>query len=109
MFIIRFLISGLALLGIDYVLPGITIEDYKTALIAVFIIGILNIFVKPILHLLSLPITLLTFGLFSFVINALIFFLASQFISGFTVSSFWGALLGSILLSLVQSALRGKD
>ncbi|KMY51651.1 phage holin family protein [Peribacillus loiseleuriae] len=107
-FFIRFLLSGLVLLLIDWLFDSISIDSYGSALIAVFMLWIVNFFVKPILHLLTFPITILTFGLFSFVINALTFTLASLLVRGFEVTSFWGALVGSILLGFAQSWLEKK-
>ena len=103
--IMRFLINGLALLVIDWLLDSITIKSYGTALLAVFILSIMNLLVRPILQLITLPITILTFGLFSFIINAFTFQITSYIVSGFVIDSFWGALIGSLLLSLIQSLL----
>jgi len=91
------------LLGIDWLFDGIQIEGYGTALIFIIILSVLNILVKPILHIISLPITLLTLGLFSFLINAFVFYLSSQFVSGFHIEGFFTTLLASILFSLGQS------
>ncbi|MEC2055740.1 phage holin family protein [Peribacillus psychrosaccharolyticus] len=107
--IFRFLISGFILLIIDWLLDSISIASYGTALLAVFILSIVNLLVKPLLHLISLPITILTFGLFSFVINALTFYITASFIDGFVISSFWGALIGSILLGFTQGLLTKKE
>ncbi|MFJ7977446.1 phage holin family protein [Peribacillus sp. JNUCC 23] len=108
-FFIRFLISGLVLLVIDWLFDSISIDSYGSALLAVFMLWIVNFLVKPILHLLTFPITILTFGLFSFVINAVTFTLASLLVSGFEVTSFWGALVGSVLLGFAQSLLEKKE
>lgn len=108
-FILRFFVSGLVLLLIDWLFESIEIASYGTALLAVFILSLMNFTVKPILHLFALPLTLLTFGLFSFVINAITFYLTAAIVSGFEVSSFWGALFGSIILGLIQGMLRKKD
>ncbi|MES1042126.1 MULTISPECIES: phage holin family protein [Peribacillus] len=103
--IMRFLINGLVLLVIDWLLDSITIKSYGTALLAVFILSIMNLLVRPILQLITLPITILTFGLFSFIINAFTFQITSYAVSGFVINSFWGALIGSLLLSFIQSLL----
>ena len=102
-FILRFFVNGFLLLGIDWLFDGIQIEGYGTALIFIIILSVLNILVKPILHIISLPITLLTLGLFSFLINAFVFYLSSQFVSGFHIEGFFTTLLASILFSLGQS------
>lgn len=103
--IMRFLINGLVLLVIDWLLDSISIKSYGTALLAVFILSIMNFLVRPILQLITLPITILTFGLFSFIINAFTFQITSYVVSGFVIDSFWGALIGSLLLSVIQSLL----
>ena len=108
-FILRFFVSGLALLLIDWLFDSIEIASYGTALLAVFILSLMNFTVKPVLHLFALPLTLLTFGLFSFVINAITFYLTAAAMDGFEISSFWGALFGSIILGLIQGMLRKKD
>ncbi|MDM5292720.1 phage holin family protein [Peribacillus simplex] len=107
--IMRFLINGLVLLVIDWLLDSITIKSYGTALLAVFILSIMNLLVRPILLLITLPITILTFGLFSFIINAFTFQITSYVVSGFVIHSFWGALIGSLLLSFIQSLLIKKS
>ena len=107
--IMRFLINGLILLVIDWLLDSITIKSYGTALLAVFILSIMNMLVKPILKLIALPITILTFGLFSFIINAFTFQITSYVVSGFEIESFWGALIGSLLLSFIQSLIIKKE
>ena len=107
--IVRFLINGVILLVIDWLLDSIHIQSYGTALLAVLILSIMNLLVKPILHLIALPITILTFGLFSFVINAMTFMITSYIVSGFVIYSFLGALIGSFLLTIIQSLVIKKD
>ena len=107
--IVRFLINGVILLVIDWLLDSIHIQSYGTALLAILILSIVNLLVKPILHLIALPITILTFGLFSFIINAMTFKITSYIVSGFVIHSFWGALLGSFLLTVIQSLFLKKD
>ena len=101
--ILRLLWNALGLLLIANFVPGITVNGFYTALIAALVLGILNAIVKPILIVLTLPITILTLGLFSFVINAALFFFAASFIDGFAVTSFWYALLGSFLMSIIST------
>jgi putative membrane protein len=86
-----------------YILPGIEIEDYLTAILVAFILSLLDAFVKPLLVLLTLPATVLTLGLFLFVINACIILIDDHFVHGFKVDGFWYALLFSILLSFFNS------
>lgn len=106
--IIRLLINALIIVGLAWALPGIGVESYWTALIVAIILGLLNIFIKPILVILTIPVTILTLGLFLFVINALIIMLAGYMIDGFNVNGFWWALLFSILMTVLNSALEGS-
>jgi len=101
-FIARFLFGVLGLLVIAEFVPGIDLEGVYTAIIAVFILGLLNAFVRPILFILTLPITIITLGLFSFVINAGLFIFVASFVDGFDVVNFWYALLGSLLMTIVN-------
>lgn len=101
--LLRILWNALGLLLIAKFVPGIFVDDFYTALIAAAILGILNAIVRPVLILLTLPITLLTLGLFTLVINAALFIFAASFIEGFSVGNFWYALLGSLLMSLVST------
>lgn len=107
--ILRIIISAVVAFALSYVLTGVHIHSFVTALILAIVLGLLNLFVKPILILLTLPITLFTFGLFLFVINALIILLASKFVDGFRVDGFWWALLFSLLLSVLTSFLYRKS
>lgn len=101
--ILRLLWNALGLLLIANYVPGITVDSIYTAIIAAVILGILNAVLKPILIVLTLPITLVTLGLFALVINAALFLFAASFIEGFAVASFWYALLGSLLMSIVST------
>jgi putative membrane protein len=105
-FIIRLIITGAVAFGLTSFLPGIHIDSFWTAIILALVLAILNGIVKPILVILTLPITILTFGLFLFVINAVIILIAGNFIHGFRVDGFWWALLFSLLLSFISSILR---
>lgn len=105
-FIIRLIITGAVAYGLTSFLPGIHIDSFWTAIVVALVLAILNTIVKPILVILTLPITILTFGLFLFVINALIILMAGKFINGFVVDGFWWALLFSLLLSILTSLLR---
>lgn len=104
-FVFKILLSALAVLGIAYILPGVTVDDYVTALWVAVVVGLLFSILKPILVVLTLPVTILTLGLFLFVINACLILIADHFIDGFHVSGFWTALLFSILLTLFESVL----
>ncbi len=101
--ILRILWNALWLLVIANYVPGIQVDGFYTAVIAAVILGLMNAILKPILILLTLPITLLTLGLFALVINAALFLFAASFIEGFDVTSFWYALLGSLLMSIVST------
>ncbi len=100
-FIIKWIIGALAFLGAAYIVPGIEIESFYIALIVAFVWGVISVFIKPILHIFALPITILTLGLFSFVLNGLLFWFMSTFVKGFIVTGFWPALLGAIVVSVL--------
>lgn len=104
-FILRLLLSTLAVIILSKVLPNVSVDTYTTALIVALVLSLLNFIVKPIMVILTLPITIVTFGLFLLVINAGIILLADHFIYGFAVNGFWWALLFSLLLSFLQSIL----
>jgi putative membrane protein len=103
--ILRILLTALAVVILAKILPGIDVESYTTAIIVAVVLGLLNILVRPVLVLLTLPVTIITFGLFLLIINALIILLADRLIDGFQVGSIWWALLFSLLLSFLQSIL----
>lgn len=109
--IIKWLLSALALLAVAYLYSGVQIQSFGSALIAAAVIGLLNMIVRPVLVVLTLPVTVVTLGLFLFVINALLFWAASGLLSGFHVNGFLAALLGSLLYSvlglLIETALGG--
>ncbi|HSA84301.1 MAG TPA: phage holin family protein [Patescibacteria group bacterium] len=100
--LLNWLASTLVILIASYVLPGVHVASFWTALLVAFVLGVFNIFLKPLLILLTLPITILTLGLFTIVINAILVLLASTLVSGFTVDSFWSALLFSLLVTLIN-------
>jgi len=103
--ILRILLTSIAVIVIANFLPGVDVTNFTNAIIVAIVLGLLRITVKPLLVILTLPATILTFGLFLFVVNAIIIMLAGYFVSGFTVSGFWIAFLFSILLSMFQSVL----
>ena len=107
--ILRLLISGLAIVFSAWVLPGVHIEGYFSAIVLAIVLLLLNTFVKPFLVILTLPVTAVTLGLFLLVVNALIILLADYIMADFYVDGFWWALLFSIVLSLTTSLLRGND
>jgi putative membrane protein len=102
-FIFRLIINMLAILIISYLFPKmIRVDDFLAALVAAFLLGIVNAILRPVLVFLTFPITLVTLGLFLLVINGLMLWLVSALVRGFHVSGFWGAVFGSILISLVS-------
>jgi putative membrane protein len=109
--IIKWLLSAVALLLVAYIYPGVQINNFGVALIAAAIVGLLNMIVRPVLVVLTLPVTIVTLGLFLFVINALLFWAASGLLGGFQVNGFLAALIGSLIYSLlgvvIEAALGG--
>lgn len=99
----RILITAVLVLIIAKVMKGVIVDEFTTALTVAIVLGLLNFFVKPILVLFTLPVTIFTLGLFLLVINAAMILLCDYFIDGFRISSFWTAMLFSIILSLSQS------
>ena len=102
---LKLLLTAFAVLILSNLLSGITVTNYITAIIVAFTIAVLNILVRPILVLFTLPVTILTLGLFLFVINAIIVLLAGQLINGFIVNGFFTAIIFSVLLSVFRSLL----
>jgi putative membrane protein len=104
-FLLKWLLSAAALLAVAYFYPGVVVTSFTAALIAAAVLGVLNTVVKPLLVLLTLPVTLVTLGLFIFVINALMFWAAAGLLSGLSVTSFGAALVGSLIYSALQLAI----
>ena len=100
--LVKWSLSAVALMFLAYLLPGIMVKSFGSALLAAAVIALLNSIVRPILIVLTLPVTVVTLGLFLLVINALMFWLAGSMLSGFEVSSFWWALAGAIVYSLLS-------
>jgi putative membrane protein len=98
--IVRWLLQAAALLLVAHLYRGVVVSSFGSAMLAAFVIGLLNTLVRPLLVLLTLPVTVLTLGLFLFVINALMFWGAASLLDGFSVTGFWAALFGSLLYSL---------
>ena len=97
----RWIVNAAALLLVAYLYPGVAVETFTAAAIAALVLGLVNAIVRPILVLLTLPVTILTLGLFLFVINALLFWFVAEIVQGFRVTGFVDALVGSILFSLI--------
>ena len=106
--LVNWLISALVILIAAYILPGVAVENFWTALVVAVILGILNALLKPLLILLTLPITIVTFGLFLLVINALVVLLVSAIVPGFHIDGFWWAVLFSIIVSLINLTVAKK-
>ncbi len=104
-FAITTLVTALSLLVVDLVIPGVDLSSFPIALLAAISIGVVNTLVKPVLSLLSLPITILTLGFFALIVNGICFWLAAAFVAGFEVHGFLAFILGPIVLSLVSSFL----
>ncbi len=98
--IVRWLLLAAALLLVAYLYPGVTVRSFGSAMIAAFVLGLFNTLLRPILVLLTLPVTVITLGLFLFVINALMFYFAASVLDGFNVAGFGAALIGSVIYSL---------
>lgn len=103
--LINWLVSALVILSVAYILPGVHVVSFMTALVAALVLGVINAILKPILIILTLPINIVTLGLFTLVINALLILLATKIVPGFSVDGFWWALLFGIILSVVNSVL----
>lgn len=99
------IISSISIIIVDYVLDGVDLDSYLTAVVLAAVLGVLNSLVRPLLIFFTLPINILTLGLFTFVINAAMVLLAEHFVSGFMVDGFFRALLFSIFLSIVNGVL----
>ena len=102
-FILRILLSAIAVIVLSKILPHVSVDTYYTAIIVALVLSLLNLIVKPILVILTLPVTILTLGLFLLIINAIIILIADKLIDGFSVDGIWWALLFSLCLSFLQS------
>ena len=107
--IIRWVFLALALLFVAWIVPGISFVSFSAALLAAFVMGIVNVFIRPIFLILTLPINFLTLGLFTFIINALMFLFVAKVVPGFMVVGFMAALLGSLLLSIISTFINRVD
>jgi putative membrane protein len=104
-YLVSLLLNSVAVVVASYLLPNVTIDSYQTALMVALFIGLLNVFVKPVLKILTLPINVLTLGLFSLVVNGVLVLLVSNFLPGFNVEGLIWAIIFSIVLSIVSSVL----
>jgi putative membrane protein len=103
--LLTWILNAIALLAVAYLLPAIHVADFTSALIAALILGLVNTLIRPLLILLTLPATLLTLGLFIFVINGLLFWFVGSILQGFRVDGFWVAVVGAIVYSVISWAL----
>ena len=103
--LLLWILNAVALLAVTYLLPTIQVAGFGTALVAALVLGFINTLVRPVLAILTLPITVLTLGVFYLVLNGLLFWLASALLSGFQVAGFWSAFLGAILYGVIAWAL----
>lgn len=102
--LLRLILNALAVILVSYIVPGVQVDGFFTALVTAFVMGLINAVIRPILLVLSLPINILTLGLFTLVINALMFWLASALVPGFQVAGFGSALIGAIVFWLIAWA-----
>ena len=103
--LLKLVIATLAIFVASRIIPGVVVDDLVTAIIVAIVLGTLNLFVKPILILLTLPINIITFGLFTFVISAIIVIFTASLVPGFQIASIWSAILFSVVVSLINSFL----
>jgi len=96
------LVNTVALIAVAYLMPSITVSSFGAALVAALILGLVNAIIRPVLILLTLPVTVVTLGLFIFVLNGLLFWLVGSFVDGFVVQGFWSGFFGSLLFSIVS-------
>jgi len=101
----KLLINTVSIFVVSYVLPGIQVDTFLTALVVAVVLAVLNVTLKPLLILLTIPLTILTFGLFLLVVNVLVLYAAAALIDGFHIAGFWWALLFSLLVSLLNGIL----
>lgn len=100
--LLAWLINAVALLALPYVVPGVQVSGFGTALVAALVLGLVNTLIRPLVVLLTLPATILTLGLFILVINGLLFWAVATFVDGFQVAGFWAAVLGAIVYSVIS-------
>jgi len=101
--LLTWLINALSLLAVPYVLPSVSVDSFYIALVTALALGLVNTLIRPLLLLITLPITILTLGLFTLVINGLMFWFVASFVEGFHVAGFWSAFWGAIVYSLISA------
>ena len=104
-FWIKWLINSLAILIVTYIVRGITVASPITAIVAVFVLGIINAFLRPFIILITLPINIFTLGLFTFFVNGFLFYMVSKIVKGFVITGFWPAFFGALLFSTISFLL----
>jgi putative membrane protein len=110
--LINIILTGIAVAAADYLIPGVVLSNFWTAIVVGLVMGLINALVRPVVLLLTLPLNFLTLGLFTFVINALMILLAAAIVPGFAVNGFWAALLFSVVVALLKmlfSAFESKE
>lgn len=108
-FLVRIFVIAAVSFALANILSGVHVKDFWTALLFAVVLALLNMFVRPVLILFTLPVTFITLGLFLFVLNALVVMLASKFVEGFRIDGFWWALLFSLILSIITSVIDKKE
>lgn len=104
-FLLRWLMNSFALLVVTYIIKGIEIANITTIFVAALVLGIINAFLRPLIILVTLPINILTWGLFTFIINGFMFYLAAKMVKGFSIANFWTAFFGALLYSIISLCL----
>ena len=104
-FILRWFVNIVALITVVHTVPGIRADRFETAVVAALILGLLNVFLKPLVILLTLPINVLSLGFFTLIINGLMFYLAAKIVKGFTITGFWAAFWGAMIFSIISFLL----
>ena len=107
--LIKVMLSSVAVLLSAYIIPGIHVETFFTAVVVALVLSVINLFFRPLFIILTLPLTVLSFGLFLLAINSFMIMLAGNFVDGFEVSGFWSALFFSFILSFLQSVFNNTD
>jgi len=104
-FLLRWLFNAVAIYLATLIIRGIQVPDFTTALIAALVLGIVNAFIRPIVLLLTLPINILTLGLFTLIVNTLMLYIVAAVVRSFVITSFWSALIGALLIALISTVL----
>lgn len=107
--LLNIILTGIAVAVADYLIPGVALNNLGTAIVVGLVMGLINGLIRPVVLFLTLPINVLTLGLFTFVINALMILLAAAIVPGFTVNGFWSALLFSVVVALIKMLFSGLD